>query len=119
FGLRRAALGVLRILIEKQMDIDLLSLLTYAVSCYGNLENKETVSQTLRFILDRLKGMYQEKDADAFAAVMTINITSPYDIHNRILGIQAFKTLPQAEALAMANKRVSNILTQYPDKINI
>lgn len=117
YGLRRAALGVLRILIEKQMNIDLLPLLTYAASCYPKLENKETVTQVLRFIFERMKGMYQENDADAFAAVMAIKVTNPYDVHNRILGIQAFKALPQAEALAMANKRVSNILAQYKDKI--
>src|SRR3990167_10141886 len=60
FGLRRAALGVLRILIEKQRDIDLLPLLTYAASCYGAWENKEVVIQTLRYMQDRLKAWYQE-----------------------------------------------------------
>jgi glycyl-tRNA synthetase beta chain len=117
YGLRRAALGVLRILIEKKIDLDLQPLLASAAKCYGNLENKEVESQVLRFILERMKGMYQEKDADAFAAVMAINVTSPYDIHLRIQGIQAFKALPQAESLAMANKRVSNILTQNSDQL--
>lgn len=117
YGLRRAALGVLRILIEKQIDLDLQPLLTYAVQCYSGLENEDSVAQVLRFVLERMKGMYQEKDADAFAAVMAINVSSPYDIHLRILAIQAFKALPQAESLALANKRVSNILTQYADKI--
>lgn len=118
YGLRRAALGVLRILIEKHMDIDLLPLVTYAASCYPKLENKETVTQVLRFIFDRMKGMYQERDADAFAAVMAIDVTNPYDISNRIVGINAFKALPQAEALAIANKRVSNILAQYKDSLS-
>jgi glycyl-tRNA synthetase beta chain len=118
YGLRRAALGVLRILIEKEIDIDLSSLLAMALKGYGSLENQETVSQVLRFIFERMKGRYQEKDADAFASVMAIKVTNPYDAHRRIEGIQAFKTLPQAEALALANKRVSNILAQYKDKLS-
>ena len=117
YGLRRAALGILRIVLEKQIDLDLRPVLAYAAQSYGNLENKETVSQTLRFILDRLKGMYQEKEADAFAAVTAIEVTNPYDIHLRVAGIQAFKELAQAESLVMANKRVSKILAQYTDEI--
>ncbi len=117
YGLRRAALGLVRILIENQLDLDLQSFLTYAAECYGQLENKETVSQVLRFILDRMKGLYQEKEADAFAAVMAVRATSPYDIHLRIAGIQAFKNLAQAESLIVANKRVSKILAQYTEAI--
>ncbi len=118
YGLRRAALGVLRILIEKQIDLELKPLLAYAAGCYANLENKDSVAQVLRFILDRMKGLYQENDNDAFAAVTAIQVSNPYDIHLRIIGIQAFKALPQAESLALANKRVSNILAQYPEKIS-
>lgn len=112
YGLRRAALGVLRILIEKKCDLDLKPLLAFAAKGYPRLENKEVESQVLRFILDRMKGLYQEKDADAFAAVTAIKVTNPYDIHLRVAGIQAFKALPQSESLALANKRVSNILAQ-------
>jgi len=120
FGLRRAALGVLRILIEKQLDLDLLVLLNHAVSYYGNLENKETAVQVLRFVLDRLKGLYQEQGVEpqVFAAVMAMNVSSPYDIYQRMLAVQAFKKLPEAEALTLANKRVSNILAQSGEKFS-
>lgn len=119
FGLRRAALGVLRILIEKQIDLDLEDLLNSAAGNYPGLENKETVSQLLRFMLERLKAWYQEQGItpDVFAAVAALNLTRPYDMHRRIQAVQYFKGLPDAESLAMANKRVSNILGQYTDNI--
>jgi glycyl-tRNA synthetase beta chain len=115
YGLRRAALGLLRILIEEKIDIDLLPLLTYAASCYGNLENKEAVSQSLRFIIERLKGLCQEHgiDPDVFAAVAALGVSSPYDFYSRLQAVQVFKRLPEAEVLAMVNKRVNNILTPY------
>jgi glycyl-tRNA synthetase beta chain len=121
FGLRRAAIGVLRILIEKEMDIDLGTLLNYAASCFGNLENKEVVPQLLKFMQDRLKSLVQEQGytSDVFAAVAALNITRPYDMYQRIKAVQSFKQLPDAESLAMANKRVSNILTQCQKTISM
>jgi glycyl-tRNA synthetase beta chain len=114
FGLRRAALGILRILIEKKFSLDLRTLITSAAENFSNLENKNVVNDTLQFILERLKPWYQEQQisANVIASVMTLNLTTPYDIHNRIQAVMAFKNLPEAEALSAANKRVSNILTK-------
>jgi len=115
FALRRAALGVIRILIEKELDLDLRSLLTYALDCYGGkLENGETVTQILNFVQERLKFWYQEQDisADIFAAVAALGLTRPFDLHRRIQAVRTFKNLSEAAALSAANKRVSNILTQ-------
>lgn len=119
FGLRRAALGVLRILIEKKLNLDLRELLQVAKQSYSKLENADVAEQVLNFMLDRLKPWYQEQQisADVFAAVSALNIAKPYDFHCRIQAVQVFKKMPEAEALSVANKRVSNILAKYDSAI--
>lgn len=122
FGLRRAALGVLRILIEKELNLDLHSLLGAAVKCYDTpLENSDVIPQVQNFMLERLKPWYQEQNisADVFAAVAALGVTRPYDIHRRIHAVQHFKQLPDAESLSVANKRVSNILAKYTDALDV
>jgi glycyl-tRNA synthetase beta chain len=119
-GLRRAALGVLRILIENKINLDLQTLVEQAFEAYSHpLANKETVPQVLHFMLERLKPWYQEQliTPDVIAAVSALNITKPYDMHRRILAVQGFKNLPEAAALSVANKRVSNILSKYEEAI--
>jgi len=119
-GLRRAALGILRILIENKIDLDLQTLVENAYKAYGNtLKNKETVPQVLNFMLERLRPWYQEQmiSADVYASVNALHITKPYDMHRRILAVQTFKNLPEATALSVANKRVSNILSKYEEAI--
>lgn len=121
-GLRRAALGVLRILIENQLNIDLRDLLQCAADSYGDrLENKVVVDQVLSFVLERLKPWYQEQNInpDVFASVIALGVTRPYDIHRRIEAVQHFKQLPDAESLSVANKRVSNILAKYEGELEI
>ncbi|MDR3479061.1 MAG: glycine--tRNA ligase subunit beta [Gammaproteobacteria bacterium] len=120
FALRRAALGVLRILIEKELNLDLQDLLTQGLAHYERpLENQEVVAQVLNFISERLKPWYQEQsiNPDVFAAVAALGITRPYDFHRRIQAVQAFKQLQDAESLSVANKRVSNILAKYDTQI--
>lgn len=120
YGLRRAALGVLRILIEKNISLDLKSLFEQAIANYAlTFENKEIISQLLTFMQERLRSWYQDQGitADVFAAVAALNLSNPLDIHERIKAVQAFKKLNEAEALSIANKRVSNILTKYTDTI--
>src|SRR5262249_10229475 len=113
FALRRAALGVLRILIEKELPIDLMALLSQAIAIYGSvLTNPETLTQTFEFIMERLRAWYADRDiaAEIFAAVLARQPTSALDFHRRIQAVQHFQTLPAAKALAAANKRVSRIL---------
>jgi glycyl-tRNA synthetase beta chain len=120
FGLRRAALGVLRILIEKSLPLDLQDILQFAASTYAiNLENKQVSNDVLNFMLERLKPWYQEQgiSPDVFASVAALNLTTPFDIHRRIQAVQAFKKMSAAESLSVANKRVSNILSQYKETI--
>ncbi len=113
FALRRAALGILRILIEKQLPLDLFELLKEARKNYQiSLPNKDVVDQAFAFIMDRLRAWYSEKGiaANVFSAVLARKPTQPLDFDLRIKAVQHFQQLPQAEALAAANKRVSNIL---------
>lgn len=120
YGLRRAALGVVRILIEKQLHLDVKEMLQVAVSQYGQLlKNADAVSQILNFIQERMRAWYQEQGitADVFAAVAALGITDPLDSHERIKAVQTFKKLNEAQALSIANKRVSNILAKYEEKI--
>lgn len=124
FGLRRAALGILRIAIEKKLSLDLRQLLEVAISHYHvKLPNENVLEDTLNFIVDRLRTWYsaQGVSADIFAAVHARFPTNPLDFDGRIKAVQHFKTLPEAKSLAAANKRVSNILknqTNNQEKVN-
>ncbi len=122
FALRRAALGVLRILIEKELNLDLRLILTAAQKEYGtSLPNQNAAQDVLTFILERLRPWYQDQGiaADVIAAVSILNIAQPLDIHRRIHAVQTFKKLPDAASLSIANKRVSNILTKSDSIISI
>ncbi len=113
FGLRRAALGVLRIIIEDKLPLDLKKLLEDAVKNYQiQLPNENTVAETLAFMMERLRAWYAEQQItpDVFAAVIARNPTKPYDFHLRLQAVQHFIRLPEAAALIAANKRVGNIL---------
>lgn len=113
FALRRAALGVLRILIEKQIPLDLLTLLRESESLYTNcFQNPLIVRETFDFMMERLRAWYQERgvSAESFNAVLARLPTKPLDFHRRIQALQHFQTLSEAQALAAANKRVTQIL---------
>jgi len=121
FALRRAALGVLRIIIEKKFNLDLKDLISNSIKAYkAPLQNSDVSEQLLHFIMERLRALYQEQgiDAHVFAAVHARYPTQPLDFHQRIDAVQQFQKLPEAKALAAANKRVSNILKKQ-DGISI
>jgi glycyl-tRNA synthetase beta chain len=115
FGLRRAALGVLRILGEKPEteSLDLRNLLDIAVSGFpsGKL-TPDTASGVHAFMLDRLRSLLREKgyDANEIEAVLADSPSRINEVWKRIEAVKAFRSLPEAEALAAANKRVQNIL---------
>lgn len=113
FGLRRAALGVLRILTEQALPLDLKDLLHYSQHNYdSHLPNAEAAQQTLEFIMNRLQSWYLERNftAEQVSAVLASGTTAPLDFKQRLSAIQHFQQLPEASALAAANKRVNNIL---------
>ncbi|WP_324732608.1 glycine--tRNA ligase subunit beta [Pseudomonas paeninsulae] len=113
YALRRAALGVLRILIEKQLDLDLAATIAFAIEQFeGKVKAGDLASQVLDFIFDRLRARYEDEGVDVavYQAVRAVNPVSPLDFDQRVQAVQAFRTLPEAAALAAANKRVSNLL---------
>ncbi|WP_276487900.1 glycine--tRNA ligase subunit beta [Ectopseudomonas mendocina] len=115
YALRRAALGVLRILIEKGLDLDLASAVDFAVAQYaGKVKADGLAAQVLEFIFDRLRARYEDEGIEVavYQAVRAVNPTSPLDFDQRVQAVQAFRKLPQAAALAAANKRVSNLLSK-------
>lgn len=119
FGLRRAALGVLRILIEKKLPLDLTILAQQALDNFDNLNltilQKNTINQEcLQFCFERLKKYYNDKNIslNLFYAVNNTNTTSPFDFNQRIIAVSNFLKLPEASNLIAANKRVKNILNK-------
>jgi glycyl-tRNA synthetase beta chain len=115
FALRRAALGVLRILIEAAMNLDLEELLERAAGHFEPVLKAQTVvTPVFDFIMDRLHGYYLEQDfrPDAIDAVLSCRPTRPLDLDRRLRAVTAFRRLLEAESLAAANKRIRNILKQ-------
>jgi len=113
FALRRAAQGIVRILIEKSVDIDLVDLLDHTKKYFTQeLPNKNVIKEAQDFMIARLKSWYIEKNItiEVFESVNACNITSLIDFDRRIKAVIKFQTLPEASSLAAANKRVSNIL---------
>ena len=120
FGLRRAALGALRLLIEKQLPLDLANLLDQAaLNLAEQLGSKPATSDTLDYILDRLRGYYQERGigADIVEAVATLKPSQPLDFDRRVKAVAAFRQLTASESLAAANKRISNILKKVEGEL--
>jgi glycyl-tRNA synthetase beta chain len=115
FALRRAALGVLKIIIEKLLDLDLQELLKIAAASYPpELNAASVIDEVLEFILARLKAEYESGDnpftPQQIAAVMACKPTRPLDFDRRIKAVRDFSALPEADALSAANKRTANIL---------
>ena len=115
FALRRASLGVLRILIEQRRELDLKMLLSAALKQYPPLpQGQVVVEQVLAYMLERLRAWYQEQGiaAAVVQAVSAKGLSHPLDIDRRVRAVNHFRQLPEANALAAANKRVGNILSK-------
>ena len=120
YALRRAALGVLRILIEKQLDLDLVEAVNFAIGQFGDrIKQQGLADQVLEFIFDRLRARYEDEGVDtaAYLSVRAVQPGSALDFDQRVQAVQAFRRLPEAEALAAANKRVSNLLSKFEAKL--
>jgi glycyl-tRNA synthetase beta chain len=121
YGLRRSALSILKIIIEKSLPLDLLGLIKKSQKTYTDLlMNENIVDDTFDFIRQRLRAYYQDRgiDINVFLAVNAFKVTHPADFEKRIIAVEHFQTLPEAEALAQANKRVANILKKQKIKIS-
>ncbi|MFU2091888.1 glycine--tRNA ligase subunit beta [Gallibacterium anatis] len=126
FALRRAALGVLRIIVEKNLPLDLVDLAQRAAALYGDkLSNANVVEEVVDFVLGRFRAWYQEEGiaVDVIQAVLACRPTKPADFDARVKAVNHFRTLDAAQALAAANKRVQNILSKVdgalPENIDL
>ena len=121
FALRRSAIGVLRILVEKELNLDLAELLKEAANNYSDLPARDGLDSTvLEFMLDRFRAWYSDEGVpvEVFLAVKATNPSKPLEFDQRVKAVNHFRTLPQAGALAAANKRVANILSKQGDSGN-
>jgi glycyl-tRNA synthetase beta chain len=119
FALRRASLGLLKIIIGRKIDIDLYEALSIAASQYGRLAGslaakEDTIKQVLTYVIERFKSWYEDEkiSTEVFLSVAARNLKSPLEIHLRVNAVHCFSVQPEAAALAAANKRVSNILVK-------
>jgi len=115
FALRRAALGVLRIIVDRNLDLDLRELLTIAANNHTSLPARDGLEdKVLDFMLERFRAWYEDVNinAEVFLAVLAIKPTRPLDFDRRVKAVNHFRSLTEANALAAANKRVSNILSK-------
>lgn len=115
FGLRRAALGVLRTTLERGLELDLLELVRSAVEVQPVNAGPEVVADVWTYLMERLRGAYLEDGSrgvttEMFDAVIAGQPGSPLDIERRLNALRDFLALPQAQSLAAANKRIANIL---------
>jgi glycyl-tRNA synthetase beta chain len=120
FALRRHALGVVRMLIEKDLPLDLKALLTGAAAVFQGIdgfERNRAVIDLEGFILDRLAGSLREQGASAqeVDAVLAPQPQRLGDVPKLLAAVRAFAALPEAPALAAANKRIGNILKKSPE----
>ena len=120
FALRRAAIGVIRIVIEKQLNIDLNDLIAKSIALFGDkLSNDNTAENVIDFVMGRFKAFYQEQGiaVDIIQAVLAKKPTAPLDFDKRIQAVSHFSTLEAAQTLAAANKRVGNILAKFKGEL--
>jgi glycyl-tRNA synthetase beta chain len=125
FGLRRSAIGLLRIIIECELDIDLIELISLAASNYpDDIGAKKQIDTVYQFLIERLRRYYLDEgvNPDTFESVLAVNTSKPLDFHHRLKAVTEFRKLIEAESLAAANKRISNILKKsdvtYTDHVD-
>jgi glycyl-tRNA synthetase beta chain len=123
FGLRRAALGVLRTILERQLDVDLRQLVESAVAAQPVEKKPDVVEEVWTYIIERLRSSYLEGDGartittEMFDAVVASRTQSVLDMDLRLRALERFLKMSEAESLAAANKRIANILRKAPGEL--
>jgi glycyl-tRNA synthetase beta chain len=123
FGLRRAALGVLRTILERQLDLDLRQLIETAVAAQPVEKKPEIADEVWTYVVERLRSSYLEGETgravttEMFDAVLASRTQSVLDMDVRLHALERFLKLSEAESLAAANKRIANILRKAPDEV--
>ncbi len=112
YGLRRAALGALRILVEREMDLDVRECLERAAAAHGEVLAGDAAAAVFDFMLERFRGwcLDQGLSGEAFQSVLALRPPRPLDFHRRVAAVQRFSETPEAAALAAADKRIAGLL---------
>ena len=121
FALRRAAIGLLRIITDKNLDLDIVDLVEIAKTSYADkLTNENVVNDVVDFLFARFRATYQANgySVELIQSVLDRRPTKPVDFEKRIQAVAKFQTLPEAAPIAAANKRISNILAKVKEEIN-
>ena len=125
FALRRSALGLLRIMIEQSLDLDLQYLIKESLALHEAVDSSEAlVDDIYGFVIDRLKAYYADRgvSVEQFESVRACRPAHPIDFDKRIEAVKQFSSMEQAESLSAANKRISNILKkvelEVSDEVN-
>ena len=121
FALRRAAIGTLRIIIEKDLDLDLVDLVNTAKALFGDkLSNQNVSADVVAFVLGRFPAWYKDAgiSVDVVQAVAARQPTKPADFDKRVQAVAHFRALEASATLAAANKRVGNILAKFEGQLN-
>ncbi len=120
FALRRAAIGLIRIIIEKQLTLDIADLVEHSKTLFAaKLTNANVSADVIEFIMGRFRAYYEEQSisVDVIQAVLVNKPTAPLDFEKRIKAVSHFKSLTEADTLAAANKRVGNILAKFEGEL--
>jgi glycyl-tRNA synthetase beta chain len=124
YALRRLALGLLRILVEKKQDLNLIELIDSSLNLHSKEVNRDISNEIYKFMMERLKAYYKEShvDGNVFEAVLAVSPESPLDFHLRIEALNEFIQHSESRSLIEANKRIANILKDCDDiepKLNL
>jgi len=122
YALRRSSLGVLRILIETPLELDLHELLNISSSTFADeAKASSVVDEVFNYMIERLHGYYDDQgvSGDVVEAVLAVRPTMPVDIDRRIRAVAVFKNLREASSLSAANKRIRNILKKADPSLSI
>ncbi|MHA3092607.1 glycine--tRNA ligase subunit beta [Acinetobacter brisouii] len=116
FALRRSAIGILRLIIENELDVTIEELVNLALQGYGEIvkDHGKTLADAVAFLEGRYRAKYEDQGVavDVLQAVQALSPKSPLDFDKRVNAVNHFRALPEAAALAAANKRVANILAK-------
>ena len=116
FALRRSAIGILRLVTENNLDVSIEELIKLASAAYGDVlkDHGKTLADAVAFLEGRYRAKYEDQGVavDVIQAVQALSPKSPLDFDKRVNAVNHFRNLPEAAALAAANKRVANILAK-------
>jgi glycyl-tRNA synthetase beta chain len=119
YALRRSALGMLRILLEAKIELNLNSLIDFSLSLHLKEVDRKSTGDIYIFMMERLKAYYRDANIDGniYEAVLAVSPNSPLDFHNRIEALNEFTKSANSKSLIEANKRIANILKDSNEQL--